>query len=165
MPLSVKCITLDAPAPAPILGDVMLERADRADCRGSVAVVVRGGRLLVIRRSRRVVAPGAYCFPGGALEDGESEEQALVREMQEELGVSIHPIRRLWRSVTPWNVELAWWLAVLPPDERLAPNPEEVESVHWVTPAEMADLPGLLSSNRDFLEALADGRIELELDS
>jgi hypothetical protein len=33
--------------------------------RGAVAVVVRDGRMLVIRRARSVVAPLVYCFPGG----------------------------------------------------------------------------------------------------
>jgi hypothetical protein len=36
-----------------------------------------------------------------------------------------------------------------------------VESIHWHTQAEMAALPGLLESNRLFLEALAAGEIEL----
>src|SRR5437899_2455576 len=77
--------------------------------RGVVAVVNRGGRLLVIRRSQQVVAPGAICFPGGGIEAGESETDALVREVQEELGVAVMPLKRLWQSVTPWNVDLAWW--------------------------------------------------------
>jgi (d)CTP diphosphatase len=141
----------------------MSEDADYAGRRGSVAVVVRRGRFLIIRRSRSVVAPRAFCFPGGAIEPGESEEDALVREIREELGVRVHPIRRVWRSVTPWNVRLAWWLSRLESNGELAPNPEEVESVHWCTPGEMAALPGLLPSNHDFLEALAAGQIELEV--
>ena len=135
--------------------------ADYSGGRGSVAVVVRGGRLLVIRRSRLVVAPRAFCFPGGAIEGEESEEEALVREIREELGVTVLPQRRIWQSVTPWRVHLSWWLSHLPPDARLAPNPAEVESVHWYTPEEMARLPDLLESNRDFLHALASGGVDL----
>jgi hypothetical protein len=37
-----------------------------------------------------------------------------------------------------------------------------VESIHWHTPAEMADLPELLESNRRFLEALARGEFGLD---
>src|SRR6516162_4199427 len=81
--------------------------------RGVVAVVVRQGRLLVIRRSQSVVAPGTVCFPGGGIEPGESELDALVREIGEELGSRAVLIRPLWRSVTPWNVALSWWLAEL----------------------------------------------------
>jgi 8-oxo-dGTP diphosphatase len=129
--------------------------------RGAVAVIREQERLLVIRRSQHVVAPGAYCFPGGAIEPGESEEVALVRELREELNVEILPVRRVWRSVTPWQVELAWWLARLAPGSSPRAAPAEVESFHWHTREEMAALPELLESNRQFLTALARGEISL----
>jgi len=78
--------------------------------RGVVAVVTRGEQLLVIRRSQHVRAPGMHCFPGGAIDSGETEIEAVRREMLEELSLAGEPQRLLWRSVTPWNVELAWWL-------------------------------------------------------
>jgi NADH pyrophosphatase NudC (nudix superfamily) len=134
------------------------------DRLGVVAVLIRQGRFLVIRRSQLVVAPRAYCFPGGAIEPGESEEEALVRELREELGVAIRPVRHLWRSTTPWNVRLSWWLAELDPQAEPQPNPAEVESVHWYTSAEMRQLPELLESNRHFLDALARQEIELAVD-
>jgi 8-oxo-dGTP pyrophosphatase MutT (NUDIX family) len=130
--------------------------------RGAVAVIVRDERLLVIRRSQLVVAPLAYCFPGGGIEGDESESEALVREIQEELGVSIVPHKRIWSSLTPWGVQLAWWRAEIAPECQLCPNPAEVESIHWCTAAEMAQLPELLESNRRFLEALARGELRLE---
>jgi 8-oxo-dGTP pyrophosphatase MutT (NUDIX family) len=120
--------------------------------RGVVGVAVRDGRMLVIRRSRTVVAPLVYCFPGGGIEAGESEQQALVREFCEEIGVAVRPLRRLWECVTAWKVELAWWLVELPPDATPVPNPAEVESIHWYSPEEMSQLPDLLESNREFLE-------------
>jgi 8-oxo-dGTP diphosphatase len=129
--------------------------------RGAVAVVVRDGRMLVIRRAKTVVAPLVYCFPGGAIEGDESEEEALVRELREEVGLTIHPVRRLWQCVTAWKVELAWWLGKMEPDAVPVANPREVESIHWYTPEEMARLPDLLESNREFLELLARREIAL----
>ncbi len=129
--------------------------------RGAVAIVIRDGRMLVIRRSRKVVAPLMYCFPGGGIEVGESEQEAIIREFREEIGVAVRPLRRIWQCVTDWKVQLAWWLGELQPDAVPIPNPAEVESVHWVTPAEMLQLPDLLPSNREFLEAVGRGEIEL----
>jgi 8-oxo-dGTP pyrophosphatase MutT (NUDIX family) len=129
--------------------------------RGAVAVVVEHGRFLVIRRSQSVVAPGKYCFPGGGIEDEETEEQALVREIREELGATVVPVRRLWESITPWGVHLAWWLSRLEPGNHLLPNPAEVESIAWLTAREMAELPEILESNLLFLEEIQAGRIEL----
>jgi 8-oxo-dGTP diphosphatase len=129
--------------------------------RGVVAIVVRDGRMLVIRRCRSVVAPLMYCFPGGGIEGDESEAAALVRELREEIGVTARPLRRLWQCVTPWKVQLAWWQADMPPEATPLPNPAEVESVHWLTPGEMAELPEILESNRRFLGLLEQGQIKL----
>jgi 8-oxo-dGTP diphosphatase len=145
---------------------VMLDAPKRAipddpGRRGVVGVVVRDGRMLVIRRSRSVVAPLVYCFPGGGIEGDESEEEALVREFLEELGVAVQPVRRLWQCVTAWKVELAWWLAEMAPGATPTPNPREVESIHWYTPKEMARLPDLLESNRAFLEFVQESHVLL----
>jgi 8-oxo-dGTP diphosphatase len=129
--------------------------------RGAVAVVVREGRMLVIRRSRHVIAPRTYCFPGGGIEDGESEEAAVVREVCEEIGVTIRPVRRLWECVTAWKVHLAWWLADLDPAATPVPEPREVESIHWFTPQEMAAQAELLASNREFLDLIERGEIQV----
>ena len=130
--------------------------------RGAVAIVMRQGRMLVIRRARTVVAPLVYCFPGGGIEGDESEQQALVREFREEVGITLRPVRRLWECVTAWKVHLAWWLGEVEPGAVPAANPREVDSIHWLTPEEMAQLPDLLESNRHFLDLLARGEITLQ---
>src|SRR5688572_16987188 len=86
---------------------------------GVVAVVLRGEQFLVIRRSQHVRAPGMHCFPGGAIEPSESEQAAMVREMHEELAVVARPLQRLWETVTPWHVHLAWWLAEIDPSAEI----------------------------------------------
>lgn len=132
--------------------------------QGVVAVVPRQDRLLVIRRSEFVVAPGAYCFPGGGIHDDEDEAAAVVREMREELCVAATPVCRLWRSITPWNVDLAWWLVELPDECVLEANEAEVASIHWHTPSEIRSLAGLLESNHHFLDALERGEFRLTLE-
>lgn len=51
--------------------------------------IERDGRYLAARRTRPDWAAGKWEFPGGKVERGESDEQALVREIREELGVEI----------------------------------------------------------------------------
>ena len=131
----------------------------RASRRGVVAVAVRGERFLAICRSAQVVAPGALCFPGGGIEPGESERQAVEREFREELGAAVEPLACLWRSTTAWGVELAWWFCQLSEASSLAANPAEVASIHWLTSQEMLAHEKLLESNRAFFAALAAGAV------
>jgi 8-oxo-dGTP pyrophosphatase MutT (NUDIX family) len=130
--------------------------------RGAVGVIVQRGKLLVIERAATVRAPGKLCFPGGAIEAGESEQVALVRELSEEINVRARPVRRVWFSRAGVDLELYWWLAELSFGQRPSPNPAEVASLFWMTPAEMAVHPELLPTNRLFLEALRVGEIRLE---
>lgn len=133
--------------------------------RGVVGVVVRDGRLLVILRSQLVRAPGMYCFPGGGIEEGETEPQALQREMLEELAVSSRPIRRLWTSQTRWGVHLAWWFTELSAQVELKPHLAEVEQYEWLTPDQIRGLPNVLQSNIEFLDAWKAGHFSLEASS
>jgi len=100
-----------------------------------------------------------YCFPGGSIEPGESEPEAARREMAEELGVVAQPVRLLWRSVTPWGVQLAWWLVEIEPNAALLANPQEVEFYAWLKIDEIRALPQLLPSNLDFLAVWESGQL------
>jgi 8-oxo-dGTP pyrophosphatase MutT (NUDIX family) len=117
--------------------------------------------LLVIQRAAAVSAPGAWCFPGGGIEDRESERDAVCRELDEELSVAGAPRERLWCSLTVRQVHLAWWLVELDGRQRLRPNPQEVAAVRWMTVPEIHSHPGVLESNRDFLRALESGAFQI----
>lgn len=53
----------------------------------AAAVIVEQGRLLLVRRAADQPLPGFWELPGGKVEQGESLEGCLVRELDEELGV------------------------------------------------------------------------------
>jgi 8-oxo-dGTP pyrophosphatase MutT (NUDIX family) len=129
--------------------------------RGVVGVILREERLLIIRRSLTVTAPGKLCLPGGGIEAGESEEQALVREMQEELAIDVEPIRLCFRSVTPWGTNLAWWFSDLSDDVTPIPNPEEVAEVHWMSRDEIRTAKDMLPSLPTFMDAWESGEVDL----
>lgn len=57
------------------------------------------GRFLLTSRPAGKVCAGHWEFPGGKLEPGESVEEALRRELHEELGITIG-------AAHPWQVEL-----------------------------------------------------------
>ena len=53
----------------------------------AVALIDRDGRVLLARRPEGKAMAGLWEFPGGKVEDGESPEAALIRELREELGI------------------------------------------------------------------------------
>jgi 8-oxo-dGTP pyrophosphatase MutT (NUDIX family) len=55
----------------------------------NAAIVDGQGRILVTRRSARVRSPGHWCLPGGHVEIGERWWDALVREVEEEVGLRV----------------------------------------------------------------------------
>ena len=53
----------------------------------AVALIDRDGRVLLAQRPEGKSLAGLWEFPGGKVEDGETPEAALIRELQEELGI------------------------------------------------------------------------------
>jgi 8-oxo-dGTP diphosphatase len=132
---------------------------ERGRRRGVIAIARRAERFLVIRRGATVAAGGTICFPGGHIEPGEEEHEAVVRECREELAAVVEPAECIWRSVSPWGTELAWWTARLLSTGELVPHPVEVAEILWLSIDEMLTDPTLLEGNRPFLEAIRDGRV------
>ena len=112
------------------------------------------GRCLMVRRSKHVTAPGRVCFPGGGIEVGESQEAAVVREMREELGVVVRPVRNVWRwdgadrPLTLWG-----WVAEIESGE-IVPDPWEIEEVLWLTGDEGCGHVDGLPTNVEFIGCL-----------
>lgn len=57
----------------------------------AIAMVDEAGRVLMQQRLPGAAHGGLWEFPGGKLEDGEAPEDAVIRELEEELGVAIEP--------------------------------------------------------------------------
>src|SRR5207342_3042645 len=56
----------------------------------AVALVDPDGRVLIAQRPEGKALAGLWEFPGGKLDTGERPEQALIRELHEELGITVH---------------------------------------------------------------------------
>jgi ADP-ribose pyrophosphatase YjhB (NUDIX family) len=55
------------------------------------AAVIRDGKVLIVRRARPP-ARGIHTLPGGAVEVGETLEEAMVREVREETALTVAPV-------------------------------------------------------------------------
>ena len=55
----------------------------------AVAIITNGSKILITQRPLHVPHGGYWEFPGGKLESGELPEEALVREIREEIGIEV----------------------------------------------------------------------------
>ena len=120
-----------------------------------VAAVLRdaSGRVLIAQRPAGKHMAGYWEFPGGKIAAGESSEQALTRELAEELGVAIrrcHPLLQLRHDYADRVVELDVFVV---DDYGGEPSALEAQALKWVAAAELA-AQGLLPADRPIIEAL-----------
>jgi 8-oxo-dGTP diphosphatase len=108
------------------------------------AALLDGDRLLAARRSAPPELAGRWELPGGKVEPGERPEEALVRELREELGVDARTVERVpgeWPLRQPYVLRV--WTARLRPASA-APAPlQDHDALRWLTPEEIWDVDWL----------------------
>jgi 8-oxo-dGTP diphosphatase len=127
-----------------------------------VAVIERRDRRLLIgQRRRKDTSPLKWEFPGGKMEEGETAEVALARELKEELGVTLRKCAEIARvthryAETVEELEIRFFATEIA--ERDV-TPKAFEQVHWVLPRELGDYD-FLAANARLVANLATGRIK-----
>jgi 8-oxo-dGTP diphosphatase len=105
-----------------------------------VAAVIRGpSGLLISRRLAGAERGGQWEFPGGKVEPGEAEPEALRREIREELGCDLEVGKLLLRHRHRYpdlQVELAFYACRLPTGAE--PRPIGVAALAWAPPGTLA---------------------------
>lgn len=119
------------------------------------ALIERGGRLLVSQRGPGAGQPGRWEFPGGKREAGETDAQALARELSEELGVDLEVGPLVWTQ-RAGPLVLRFYRCPWAPGQR--PRPHASVQFRWVR---RGDLPALAFPPADaaLVRALAGGRL------
>lgn len=117
---------------------VLLERA-AVLAAGPVIVataLVRDGRVLAARRTRPPALDGYWELPGGRVESGESEADAVARECREELGTAVRVTGRLGTDLPLTAAVLRVHTAVIEHGSA-EPRPLEHSALRWVGPGEL----------------------------
>ena len=125
------------------------------------ALIVRENKILVCQRTRHQPMPLKWEFPGGKIEPGETAQEALYRELEEELGIrarvgaKIETIRHCYKSGA--SVELHFFLV----EEFSGEIQNRIfRDVRW---AEKKDLPGydFLEADVELVKEIAAGKLSL----
>ena len=119
------------------------------------AAVVHDGRLLAARRTLPPETAGGWELPGGKIEPGETPEQAVVREVQEELGCTVRVTRWLdGEEPVGGGHTLQVVVASLVAGEPV-PREGEHDAIRWLGPAEL-DVVRWLAPDVPFVAAVRD---------
>ena len=129
------------------------------------ALIQHQGKLLVCQRRRGSKFELMWEFPGGKTEPGETLEEALARELHEELGVAAVIGQEMFRvqhtySKTGEPLEIVFFAATALPGEM---KNLEFEELEWRVPKSLPEL-NFLPADRDLIEKLASGEIRLPRD-
>ena len=124
-----------------------------------VAVIIREREVLLIRRGADVPDPGYWAPPSGTIEPGESQEAAVIREVREEIGLTVRPVVKLWESASSSGTHMLYWWRANYVEGTLALNRREVADARWVDLAEIDAVEELFPVDRAFFRALREGMI------
>ncbi|MEV6547963.1 NUDIX hydrolase [Streptomyces sp. NPDC051597] len=127
----------------------------------SAAIIVRDDRVLMVRRR---VSEGElmWQFPAGAIEAGESAEQAAVRETLEETGLTVSAVKLLGERVHPKTGRLMAYTACAAIDgEARVADEEELDAVAWIRHDEIPEyVPyGLFEPVQEYLDGELAGTV------
>jgi 8-oxo-dGTP diphosphatase len=126
------------------------------------AVIERSDRRLLIGQRRRDdTSPLKWEFPGGKMEDGETPELALARELKEELGATLEKCVEMARtrhkySTMSEELEIRFYAASIRESDV---TPHEFEQIAWTLPRELANYD-FLAANAQLIAQLATGRLK-----
>lgn len=118
--------------------------------------------MLIGQRRREDTSPLKWEFPGGKVEEGETAEAALERELREELGVTLRKSAEIGRVTHKYGemaegLEIRFFATQIGEGEVLMPR--AFEEVRWVLPKELGSYE-FLAANAELVANLATGRIK-----
>ena len=107
------------------------------------ALIDAEGRILIAQRPPTKSMAGLWEFPGGKVEPGERPEQTVIREMREELGISIEeaalaPLVFASHSYSDFHLLMPLFLCG---SWKGSPRPNEGQNIAWVRPSELGNYP------------------------
>lgn len=126
------------------------------------AIIERSDRRILIGQRRKSdSSPLKWEFPGGKVEEGEEPEDALRRELREELSVALVRCAEITRvqhryTHTGERLEIRFFAAAIADGE---PEPCTFETIAWVLPRELGDYD-FLAANAPLIALLATGKIK-----
>ncbi|MGH9691494.1 MAG: (deoxy)nucleoside triphosphate pyrophosphohydrolase [Candidatus Acidiferrales bacterium] len=126
------------------------------------ALIESNGKLLVCQRRRGAAFEMMWEFPGGKKKSGETLQEALARELREELGLSVRIGPEIFRTRHQYAemnepIELVFFTAVA---NTARMQNRVFEQIEWRHPQSLAEL-NFLPADQELIEKLSNGSLPL----
>ncbi len=115
-----------------------------------IMAVERGNELLLARSSR--FPSGLYSVLAGFVEPGETIEECVVREVREEVGVSVGNVRYVASQPWPFPNSLMLGFSAEYRSGEITPDPVEIAAAGWFTADALPSIPGRISIARRLID-------------
>ena len=105
----------------------------------TAAIICKDGKFLICQRPKGKNCELLWEFPGGKIESGETAEACIVREIQEELGVTLRVLRKFTDVIYEYpdkTVHLHFFLAEITSGELVC---KEHNALAWITTDEIGN--------------------------
>ncbi len=116
-----------------------------------IVLIQRGSEMLLARNHR--FPPGRYSILAGFVEAGESLEQALVREVFEEVHIQVKNIRYFSSQPWPFPNSLMLGFTAEYASGEIVIDPDELADAGWFGPDNLPDLPDGISISRCLIDS------------
>ncbi len=117
----------------------------------AIIVLIERGDQLLMARSRRF-APGVFSVLAGFVEPGESLEETVVREVKEEVGISVKDIQYFGSQPWPFPHSLMIGFTAIYAGGEITIDETELEDAGWFTVDNLPPLPGKISIARKLID-------------
>ena len=121
----------------------------------AMMVLVKNDDKILLGRAPHFV-PGVYSALAGFVEAGESLEECVHREVDEEVGISVHNLHYFCSQSWPFPHSLMLAFVADYVGGEIRPNPAELSDARWFSVDELPKLPGKISISRALIDSVID---------
>lgn len=117
-----------------------------------IIVAIHNGQQILLAQGNRHITPPMFSTLAGFVESGESLEQAVHREVEEEVGVKLKNIQYFGSQAWPFPHQLMVGFTAEYAGGEIAVDGKEILAADWFSPDELPNIPSSVSISRDLID-------------
>jgi 8-oxo-dGTP diphosphatase len=103
-----------------------------------VAIIEHSNKILLVRRKYNEKGKLHWQFPGGCIEEGENENQAIERELFEETNINCKAVRKIGERIHPnTGRTISYWFCSYISGDAYVKDSKELDAVRWMFPPDV----------------------------